>query len=127
MGRLQSCFNAASCVGEPSTRFPCSATNYRRNTSSDYGVTQFDALLLMKARKDHVMRSANAKLKRYNLTLPESTVERIATIREETEASSDSEVVRRAIRIYERLLKDSVEIVIQDKAGNKHTVLPETF
>jgi Arc/MetJ-type ribon-helix-helix transcriptional regulator len=73
------------------------------------------------------MRAANAKLKRYNLTLPESTVERIATIREETEASSDSEVVRRAIRLYERLLKDSVEIVIQDKTGNKHTVLPETL
>jgi len=44
------------------------------------------------------------QLKRYNLTLPESCSERIAIIRDRTEASSDSEVVRRAIKLYERIV-----------------------
>lgn len=44
---------------------------------------------------------------RGTLTLSDLAIAKIAKIREKTEAASDSEVVRRAIRLYERLLKDS--------------------
>jgi hypothetical protein len=56
---------------------------------------------------------ATAKVTRRNLTLPESSIARIAAIRAQTEAASDSEVVRRALRLYESLLKG--DAVIQDK------------
>lgn len=59
------------------------------------------------------MKTATAKVRRRNLTLPDSSIARIAAIREQTEAASDSEVVRRALRLYESLLKG--EAVIQDK------------
>ena len=53
--------------------------------------------------------------KRRNLTLPETSVARIAAIREQTEAASDSEVVRRALRLYESLLR--AEATVHDKDG----------
>lgn len=62
------------------------------------------------------MRSGNAaKLVRRNLMLPDSFEARIAEIREKTEASSDSEVVRRALRLYEGLVKGEFEVTVRDK------------
>ena len=64
------------------------------------------------------MTAATAKkvpVRRRNLTLPESSIARIAAIRNKTEAASDSEVVRRALRLYESLLES--EAVVQDKQG----------
>lgn len=58
---------------------------------------------------------ASAKVKRRNVTLPDSSIARIAAIREKTEATSDSEVIRRALRLYESLLQ--AEAVVQDKEG----------
>jgi Arc/MetJ-type ribon-helix-helix transcriptional regulator len=61
------------------------------------------------------MAETALKPKRRNLTLPDSSIARIAAIRERTEAASDSEVVRRALRLYESLLK--AEATVQDKDG----------
>lgn len=61
------------------------------------------------------MRETVFKPKRRNLTLPETSIARIAAIREKTEAASDSEVVRRALRLYESLLK--AEAIVHDKDG----------
>lgn len=44
---------------------------------------------------------------RGTLTLPETSVAKIARLREKMGAKDDAEVIRRAIRLYERLLKDS--------------------
>lgn len=46
-----------------------------------------------------------------------TTSERIAAIREKTEAASDSEVVRRALRLYESLLK--AEAIVHDKSATR--------
>ncbi len=54
-------------------------------------------------------------VKRRNVTLPESSIARISAIRQKTEATSDSEVIRRALRLYESLLES--EAVVQDKNG----------
>ena len=62
------------------------------------------------AGRAKTVQPAKTKLKRYSLTLPESTAERIETIRIHTEASSDSEVIRRAIRLYERLVTGEVTL-----------------
>lgn len=72
------------------------------------------------------MRSGSAgKLVRRNLMLPDSFEARIAEIREKTEASSDSEVVRRALRLYEGLVKGEFELTRKDKVtGEEKTVIP---
>ena len=57
----------------------------------------------------------SAKARHRNLTLPESSIARIAAIRELTEATSDSEVIRRALRVYENLLEAGA--IVQDKDG----------
>lgn len=68
------------------------------------------------------MRSNLVRAKRRNLTLPDSSIARIAAIREKTEAASDSEVVRRALRLYESLLNG--EAVVQDaKTGQAQPIV----
>ena len=57
----------------------------------------------------------SARIRHRNLTLPESSIARIAAIRELTEATSDSEVIRRAMRVYENLLQAGA--IVQDKDG----------
>jgi Arc/MetJ-type ribon-helix-helix transcriptional regulator len=66
------------------------------------------------------MSETASKPKRRNLTLPDSSIARIASIRERTEAASDSEVVRRALRLYESLLK--AEATVHDKDGKSFPI-----
>jgi hypothetical protein len=49
-----------------------------------------------------------SEYKRYSLTLPHSYSERIAEIKKRTDASTDSEAVRRAIRFYENFLTGAI-------------------
>ena len=49
------------------------------------------------------------------LILPDASVARIAKIREQTQAASDSEVVRRALRFYESLLKEKGDLPASKK------------
>lgn len=84
-------------------------------------------LSLERKKRNTAMRTSNGSknnLQRRNLTLPDSCVERIANIRTRTEAASDSEVVRRAIRLYEVLLNDSTEVFVREKATGKEKALP---
>jgi hypothetical protein len=52
-------------------------------------------------------KSPKGGLKPVKLTMSKGTTKKIAALREEMGVESDSEVVRRAIRIYERLLRDA--------------------
>jgi Arc/MetJ-type ribon-helix-helix transcriptional regulator len=72
-------------------------------------------------------RSPGAKpAKRRNLSLPDTCIDRITAIREKTDAASDSEVVRRAIKLYEVILSDRAKIVLQDQDGHE-AVMPATL
>ena len=50
------------------------------------------------------------------LVLPDASIARIAKIREQTQAASDSEVVRRALRFYESLLKEKGDVPGSNKS-----------
>ena len=72
--------------------------------------------------------SGRNQIRRRNVSLPANYLEKIATIREQTDAASDSEVIRRALRIYEGLLKDSVELIVRDReTGKERTIVAEAL
>jgi len=47
------------------------------------------------------------KTTRVQLELPESSMERLRTLREKTEAASYAEVMKNALRLYEALIKEA--------------------
>ena len=47
------------------------------------------------------------KTTRVQLELPESSMERLRTLRERTEASSYAEVMKNSLRLYEALIKEA--------------------
>ena len=60
------------------------------------------------------------KFKRLNLTLSDDSLETLARIRMVLGASSDSEVVRRAIRLYHLVLSQpNSEVLLRDKNGKE--------
>jgi hypothetical protein len=71
-------------------------------------------------------RSTSAqKLCRRNILLPESSGETVTEIRRKTDAQSDSEVFRRALKLYDLLLDDNVEFVLKEKTtGKEKTIIP---
>ncbi len=70
------------------------------------------------------MRTANTeRLVRRNIQLPDSYVRRVAAMRKKSDAASDSEVIRRALRLYEAVFDDSVELRIVDKKTGKEKQL----
>ncbi|MDO8576406.1 MAG: ribbon-helix-helix protein, CopG family [bacterium] len=50
------------------------------------------------------------------LILPDASIARIAKLREQTQAASDGEVVRRALRFYESLLKEKGDLPARKKS-----------
>lgn len=63
--------------------------------------------------------NATEQLHRRNIVLTERTVERLNTLRKNTEASTDSEVVRRGIVLYARIVDyilagNRIQIVAQN-------------
>lgn len=70
-------------------------------------------------------RKSNQKLRRLNVTLPRGTVESIERVREMIGAASDSEVVRRAIRVYHFTLfpPDGTEVLIRAKSGEAVVII----
>jgi hypothetical protein len=52
---------------------------------------------------------ASEKLVRRNILLPAPSVNRLAELRRRTEATSDTEVLRNALRVYEQLVEDAEE------------------
>ncbi|MDO8576407.1 MAG: hypothetical protein Q7R90_03770 [bacterium] len=64
------------------------------------------------------------KFKRLNLTLSNDSLERLARIRVTLDAPSDSEVVRRAVHLYDQLLSQTnAEVVLRDKNGKEKLIL----
>lgn len=63
------------------------------------------------------MRKGNKNsVKRRSIMLPDSVVAEMAEIRERTGAQSDSEVLRRAFKLYQRLINtgDREKVIIED-------------
>lgn len=57
---------------------------------------------------------------RVQLDFPAGAIERLATLKAKTEASSYTEVVKNALRIYEALIEETEagkEFLIRDKEG----------
>jgi hypothetical protein len=64
------------------------------------------------------MRKANGqRLVRKTIKLPDSCIERLAKVRRKSDAASDSEVIRRALRLYEMVFDKDVRIL--DKKTGK--------
>ena len=62
------------------------------------------------------------KTTRVQLELPESSMERLKTLRDKTEATSYAEVMKNALRLYEALINEAEsgnEVCIKDKKGNE--------
>lgn len=64
--------------------------------------------------------------KRLNLTFPGSSLETLERVRTRLDAASDSEVVRRAVRLYDMLLthSESSEVILRGKDGKEKQLLP---
>jgi Arc/MetJ-type ribon-helix-helix transcriptional regulator len=59
---------------------------------------------------------------RVQLELPWSSMERLKSLREKTEAASYAEVIRNALRLYEALVKeaqDGNQLYIKDREGRE--------
>lgn len=66
------------------------------------------------------------KLVRRNILLPAPSVNRLAELRRKTEATSDTEVLRNALRVYEQLVEDSEEgreLVIRNRDDGSEIVV----
>jgi Arc/MetJ-type ribon-helix-helix transcriptional regulator len=62
------------------------------------------------------------KTTRVQLELPESSMERLKTLREKTEAASYAEVIKNSLRLYEALIKETEggnQLFIKDKDGEQ--------
>jgi hypothetical protein len=53
--------------------------------------------------------SSSDEVTRLNMLLPKKTVDRLNTLKKETEASSSAEVVKNALRLYEAIVSDAKE------------------
>lgn len=64
------------------------------------------------------------KTTRVQLELPESSMERLKTLREKTEASSYAEVIKNSLRLYEALIKEAEggnQVCIKSSEGAETT------
>jgi len=69
---------------------------------------------------ESMMRKSNEEtLLRRNLMFPENFVEDIAELRRKTGAQSDSELLRRAFRVYEQIMKHDGTLFVRDKDGKE--------
>lgn len=70
------------------------------------------------------MRKGNDETaKRRSIMLPDSFVKEMAEVREQIGAQSDSEVIRRAFKLYRRLIDEDKEITLKDRATGVQTRL----
>jgi hypothetical protein len=67
-----------------------------------------------------------ARKRRLNLIIPERAQERLEWIRSKTEASSDTEVIRQALFVYEQLVAKAAEgsILMEKTAKGELLTLP---
>ena len=62
------------------------------------------------------MRKASVEgLARRNLTLSNSTIDRLSQLKQSTGAASDSEVIRQALRVYEAICQPGKNVFLRDK------------
>jgi len=77
-----------------------------------------------------MQKGANAKSsggkRRRNWSLPEATVQSIQSIRAQTDAGTDTEVIKRALKLYELAVKNQkagVKVIFRDENGNDSAVI----
>ena len=61
---------------------------------------------------------------RVQLELPETSMQRLRTLREKTEAASYAEVIKNALRLYEALINETEEghqVFVKDREGRETT------
>lgn len=66
------------------------------------------------------VRAVPVKKHRKNWSLPDATVDTIRAIRERTDAATETEVIKRAVRIYDHILRnqdDGGHLVLKDENG----------
>jgi hypothetical protein len=71
------------------------------------------------------VKAANRKVRK-NWALPDATLERIDAIRQATDASTDTEVIKRALKLYDlavRSEKAGLRVVFKDDKGNESSVV----
>ncbi len=68
--------------------------------------------------------STDSNLKRRNLTFPDNFVEDMAALRKKTGAQSDAELLRKAFRLYEHIVKhhDGMCYVRDEKGAEQKLV-----
>lgn len=70
-------------------------------------------------------KKSKQSFKRLNLTFSGSSLETLERVRTRLDAASDSEVVRRAVRLYDILLvhSESSVVILRDKDGKEKQLL----
>lgn len=68
-------------------------------------------------------KSTNGGVVRRNLTLPKAVADEMDAVREATGAQSDSEVIRRAFRLYKHIMDSDGEFYTKDTSGQEKKVL----
>ncbi len=71
-------------------------------------------------------RSTNRKMTRLNLAVSEDVRDRIETLRDETDAESVTEVIRRALAVYDKLISKSQqggEVFIRHRGVEREVLL----
>lgn len=66
-------------------------------------------------------KSKNRTVTRVQMDLPPRSMERLASLKEKTEAASYAEVIKNALRLYEALIREvdqGNEFLVRDKDGN---------
>ena len=77
-----------------------------------------------------VASSGNMKKERLTLVLPRNSMDRLNLLREETEASTNAEVFKNALRLYEAILaevKAGREFCIKETKDGKETLTAYRF
>ena len=75
-------------------------------------------------------KEQKGRARRRNVILPERTLKRLATLRDKTEASSDTEVMRKALQFYEQFVEDvdnGKEILVRDGKTGETEIVRLTF
>lgn len=68
-------------------------------------------------------KSTTGGVARRNITLPKNVVDEMEAVREQTGAQSDSEVLRKAFKLYKHVLDNGGHFYTKDEEGKERDVL----
>lgn len=68
-------------------------------------------------------KGSSEQLVRRNITLPDSFIKRLDSLKESVGAASDSEIIRQALRLYEAVHRKDTEVVLRNTETGKETTV----